>query len=175
MKMKKYNIALVFNQEVETQIIGYAKKLYNHIPSKLSLGQNSLPHMTLIQFTAEESVKKTVWADFRGLALETPILTLSGVTILPSSGGGAWIEISVLKSDELLKLQQSIISCLPSIITPDNDTGDKYRPHITIAHLSESRETIAVPVEYKPLRLNNLESKLAIGVGTNFDPCIEVL
>ena len=173
--MHKFNIGLIFNKEVTSQIIEYAQKLYNQIPSKLSLGKNSLPHMTIIQFTAEESAKTSIWTECKKLVIDNPSIILSGLTVLPSSSGGAWLEISVLKNDELLKLQQNIISCLPSSLSPDNDTGDKYRPHITIAHIAEGHKTLPGPLEYIPLRLSNVESKLAIGVGTNFDPCLEVL
>jgi len=173
--MQKFNIALVFEQEVSSQIIEYAEQLYKDVPSQFSLGRSSIPHMTIIQFTAEESVKNLLWKECNKLRINTPNLILSGLTVLPSSSGGAWIEISVLKSNELLNMQHSVASLLPTSIKPDNDVGDKYRPHITVAHLTESRATVNIPLKYSPLRLSDIESKLALGVGINFDPCLEIL
>jgi len=173
--MQQFNIGLVFDQKVTSQVIEYAEKLYQQVPSKIFLGRNSMPHLTVIQFTSEESEKDYIWSKCKKMSIDKPTIILSGLTILPSSNGGAWIETSILKSAELLKIHELIITCLPSNLTPDNDTGDKYRPHITVARVSKPIKTISVPIEYNLLRLNNVKCRLAIGIGTSFEPCLEII
>lgn len=167
--MKKFNIALTFEKEVSQSIINYAKELYNSIESDVILGMNSNPHMTIGQFSVEDIDAKLIWDNYKLFTKELPKINFAGITILPSSSGGAWIEISVLKSEALLILQNNLISAVRPYGELTNDTGDKYRPHITIAHTTTGNEFLKFPFEYKALRLKSVITSLGIGLGTNFE------
>jgi 2'-5' RNA ligase len=167
--MKKFNIALTFEKEVADSITSYAKELCKNMDSDVLLGTNSNPHMTIGQFSVEDSVAKQVWEKYKSSSIELPKINLAGITILPSSSGGAWIEVSVLKSEALLKLQNDLIKVLKPFGVLTNDTGDNYRPHITVAHTITGSEFSNFPFEYKTLRLKSVITSLGIGLGTNFE------
>jgi len=166
--MKKFNIALTFNNQVASSIINYSQKINKKIDSDVTLGLDSNPHMTIGQFTIEEDKVDKLWKEYSSIIKELPKITLSGITVLPSSSGGAWIEISILKSQELLNLQEKLIKTLKPFCKLTNDIGDKYRPHITIAHLTTGNKISNFIFDYDPLRLKNVETKLGLGLGTDF-------
>lgn len=167
--MKRYNIALVFNNEVSDKIISYATSLYKIMESDVILGKNSQPHMTIAQFEVDQERAKNIWDSCIPSIIETPQLNFSGLTVLPSSKGGAWIEISVLKSKSLLILQDTVKKIIDPFTELKNDFGDSYRPHVTIAHTTTGNSFNAFPFAYEPLRLKSVNTQLAIGLGTLFD------
>lgn len=166
--MKKFNIALTFDKEIAEIINDYAEELYKILNSDVLLGKNSTPHLTIGQFSIDDSEAKKVWEEYKSLTIELPRINLAGITILPSSSGGAWIEISVLKSDVLQKLQSNLIHTLRPYGILTNDVGDNYRPHITVAHTNSGSEFLHFPFQYKVLRLKSVNTSLGIGLGTNF-------
>lgn len=167
--MKKFNIALTFDKDISQGIIDYSRELYKILDSDVILGENSTPHMTIGQFSVDDATASKVWGNYKSMAKELPKINLAGLTILPSRSAGAWIEISVLKSKELLKLQEDLINILLPFGTLTNDTGDNYRPHITVAHTITGTEFMKFPFEYKTLRLKSVATELGIGLGTNFE------
>lgn len=167
--MERYNIALVFGQEVSEKIVSYARDLYRLIPSDVVLGENSRPHMTIAQFELQQDQAKEIWEYCESSVVETPALNFSGLTILPSSKGGAWLEISVLKSHELLVIQDKMKRIIETYAVLKNDSGDDYRPHVTIAHTTTGNSFSNLPYSYEPVRLESVHTKLAIGLGTAFD------
>jgi 2'-5' RNA ligase len=166
--MKQYNIALTFDEETSQSIIGYAKKLYKILDSDVLLGTNSNPHITIGQFSVADETAKKVWEKYKAIPKKCPKIDLAGLTILPWSNGGAWIVISVLKSQALLKLHEDLIQTLLPFGVLTNDSGDSYKPHITIAHTATAHEIDKVLVEFKTLRLRSISTELGIGFGTNF-------
>lgn len=167
--MRKFNIGLTFENEISSGIIDYAKKLYKIMDSDVILGTNSVPHVTIGQFSIKDSEAKRIWQRYKAIIFDLPKITFSGITILPSSSGGAWIEISILKNQSLLKLQDDLIKILSPFGNLTNGTGDQYRPHVTLAHTTSGNEFYNFPFEYKTLRLKNLSTELGIGLGTNFE------
>lgn len=170
--MRKFNIALTFDNDISKSIIEYAKELYNVLDSDVLLGTNSIPHVTIGQFSIEDKEAKRVWQRYKSIIIYSPKINFAGITILPSSSGGAWIEISVLKSQSLLKLQDDLMKILSPFGKLANDIGDNYRPHITIAHTITGNEFNKFPLEYKTLRLKSVSTELGIGLGTNFEDLI---
>jgi len=166
--MNKYNIGLVFNEEYDKLITDYATKLYSSIDSDIKLGVNFTPHVTISQFELDPSLIEKVWNKFSKISLSAPKITLAGLTILPSSNGGAWIEVQVLKSLELLNIQNSLIEVLSPYCDPTSAVGDKYRPHITLAHMKSGDSISDLHLDYASLREKNLKTELDIGLGINF-------
>jgi len=167
--MKRFNIALTFESSVNELIVDYAKVLYKTIDSDVLLEINSRPHLTIGQFMADDNTAMTLWNKFKKSCKVLPNITLSGFTILPSSKGGAWFEITVLKSNELQLLQNSLISILHPKIELINDVNDYYRPHITIAHSISGNQLDLLPLNYQAVRMKDISTSLEIGLGTNFE------
>ena len=172
LKMELSNIALIFDQERAVSIESYATKLTENFESGVKIGRNSTPHLTILQFEGYQDLRDEVW-DYCKETFQLPlVIEFAGLTVLPSSSGGAWIEISVLKSTALAQIQQDILTRFSNVLIPKNAVGDSYRPHVTVAHLAQPLPSVLVPLEYEPVRANQVEAKIALGVGTNFYPCI---
>lgn len=167
--MDIYNIALVFEEGYKQKIIQYAKRLYREVESEVRLGVNARPHLTVAQFKASAQGSIAIWEEFKMLAIPAPKLSLSGITILPSSNGGAWVEISVLKTRELLEIQECLLSILPSEDVVISGVGDNYRPHITIAHILTGNKLSGLEFDYEAMRAKNLITCYDIGLGQNFN------
>lgn len=168
--MNKYNIALTFNKEVSRKINTYSQLLCSNIESDFILGENATPHMTVAQFEVSDLHAKEIWNSCLKLKNTTPVIHFSGITILPSSNGGAWIEISVLKGKELLILQENVKNIINLYGSLKNDFGDMYRPHITVAHATKGNLIAKFPFTYDPLRLNSVQTHFEIGLGIRFEP-----
>ena len=96
-------------------------------------------------------------------------VNFSGLTLLPSSSGKIWVEIQVLKSQEILGLQSRLLK-LRGIKGNKifNAVGDKYRPHVTINLFAENPKK-SIPLPYSPLRNTNVLAKASLGfVGENY-------
>ena len=167
--MKRFNIALTFEKSVNELITDYAKELYKTIDSDVILGTNSNPHLTIGQFMADKYTAMVKWSEFKKASIVLPKITLSGFTILPSSKGGAWFEITVLKSNALQLLQNSLITILKPEIKLINDIYDYYRPHITIAHSNTGNGIANLPFNYQAVRMKDITTSVEIGLGTNFE------
>ena len=168
--MKQFNIALTMDEETTQSIVSYAKVLYETLDTDVVLGKNSTPHLTIGQFSVDDESAKRVWERYKTNVTELPQINLAGITILPSrSIAGAWIEISVLKSQELSRLQEDLIRILHPFGVLTNDTGDDYRPHITVAHTTSNTEFAKFPYKYNILRLQSVKTALGIGLGTYFE------
>lgn len=168
--MQLYNIALVFDNKVSDMIISYATKLYEIMNSDVILGRNSHPHMTIAQFEVEKNQAKEIWDSCTSSLKDTPDLTFSGLTILPSSKGGAWLEISILKSNSLLAVQDTLKTIIEPYGSLSNASADAYRPHVTLAHTTSANSLNSLCFSYEPLRLKSVKTALDIGIGTLFDP-----
>ncbi|WP_020586337.1 2'-5' RNA ligase family protein [Desulfobacter curvatus] len=168
--MQRFNIALIFNNDVSEKIAKYSQLLCKDIHSDFVVGKNAIPHMTVAQFDIDPSMINEIWKPCMLKISKTPELYFSGITILPSSNGGAWIEISVLKGQELLNLQRTIINIIEPFSSIKNDTYDMYRPHITVAHTTKGNSINNFPFSYEPIRLKSVETTLGIGLGITFDP-----
>ena len=68
---KKYNLALIpLSQSVE--VVSFAKK-FADLADKYLLGENSLPHVTIYQFEAEEKEIDDIWRRVSEVWKESPI------------------------------------------------------------------------------------------------------
>jgi len=118
------NIAIFFDKETEREIVSYS--------NKLGIKLKFRPHITLVKFEGEEPSKELM----KKIIDRKIKLTFAGLTIVPSHNR-VWIEISVLKSKELIELQKEILDVVK--IKPRNEIGDNYRPHITLANINENK------------------------------------
>jgi len=166
--VERFNLALIFDDDFSKRIINYAQRLNQSGRSKLQLGQSSRPHLTIIQFDSSQEKAKKLWTAVSGMKKEAISIYAAGLTFLPSSGGGAWIEIAILKSKALLDLQEFSIATLPDVKLV-SDVRDAYRPHITLARFIEGEIPMGFPLDYEVLRASGVLAYPAIGRGTHFE------
>src|SRR5690242_826686 len=107
-----YNFGLLFDYDDNDAFINYSKDLNRTLPSDFRLGDRSLPHLTVLQFEAEQYMLPSLWDNIRSIGDSPLPLSLAGLTFLPSKEGHLWIEIAVLKSERLQELQDIVVSCV---------------------------------------------------------------
>ena len=144
----KYNFELIFKKDVQDKIQVYTDKINNVLNAEYKLKEN--PHITLVKFETDEELSKEyreeISAKFEELEIE-----FSGLKLLPSKGGGTWIEISVLQSENLRQLVRKFCDLFPNIkiLSPGEN---RFRPHLTICKLKDKTEINIAELSYDLLR-----------------------
>lgn len=123
-----FNISLFFDNQTQKEIISYSEKLGRKLEIR--------PHLTLVKFEMVE-LSKDIIEKMNQFSKKKIKLKFSGLNIT-NEHNNIWIEISVLKSKELIDLQKEISETMK--IKPRNGIGDDYRPHITLANMEENKE-----------------------------------
>jgi len=148
----KYNIALLFDKEINKQIIKYAQKINKNFDTTSELDDKSIPHITIFKFEAEEFKEKLFFKPFN--------VTFSGLTLLPSKDGETWVEISVLKNKYFTEVLEKL-SKLKNIKTL-NEIGNNFRPHITLSKI-KNKEINIKDLNYPLLRKKQVQGNLCLG------------
>ena len=103
-------------------------------PSTYILGVNSLPHVSVFQFNAENNQVEDIWNAIKDININFT-LSLSEYYCNKSSSTEfySWIGIgvSINKSSQLLSLQQELIETLANVEIR-NAHGDNFFPHFTL-------------------------------------------
>lgn len=131
-RMKEYSLSLIFEKSIEKNIKDLSKKI--KFKNAEPFDNKSVPHCTLVKWKAtsitDEQMKKLN-------QLIRPVeVIFSGITVLPSrnneKNGGYWLEISILKTDQISDLVKKIVQIIgkENVL---NEIGDLLRPHVTIS------------------------------------------
>jgi len=143
------------------KIIDYSRLVNSKILSTYKLNDNSLPHITILQFIMEESKEYEIVHKLFKLSFKKIFVNFYGASFLPSKDRKTvWIEISVERNNELIKLQNKVLQVLkPKKIL--NSLGNKFRPHITISRC-----------DIKQIPVNILDNKILIKQRLTCNPCL---
>ena len=167
----KINIALIFEDNVSTQLETYSQTLGGIYNSNYTLGVNSIPHITVVQTECKTDDLGSIWDDINQNITGTISVDFSGLCLFPSSSSEVWFEIPTLKSVHLSQLQNQLLD-LKTLKDRKifNGLYDLYRPHITVGLISNFNEVEKViPTPYDLLRKKQVTTFLSIGsVGENF-------
>ena len=153
--MLTYNFSLVFDKDTEDQIREYANKINPSLNTKFDLTAESIPHISLIKFNTTDELNSTTIKQIENLCPKELDVTFSGLTLLPSHNAGTWIEISVLKTNNLIKLQKQAELLLPNAQIL-NQIGDMYRPHITLSKTTYTNNLTISNLDSVLLRKKNI-------------------
>ncbi len=129
-----FNVALVFEDSIEKRIIALSNAITAAQKSSGVLGRETPPHLTLVQFEGHHETVNSCWRSIASCFPRSVELHFSGLTFLPSTSGGTWIEISVQRSILLENLQRRVLQVISPLI-PLNKVGERYRPHVTLAKI----------------------------------------
>lgn len=168
-----FNICLVPSDSFAQELIEYSNLLSARSESRFVLGQASIPHATVLQFSTKESPIAVIDSFNKLLVTKKLSLDLAGLTLLPGDDGDLWCEIAVLKSSALQSLQSGVIAEMqPSILEIKNAVHDKFRPHFTVAlgKISDLNSALHPSLLPKQLiRASGVDCVLRVGVsGENF-------
>jgi 2'-5' RNA ligase len=128
----------------------FAQKHFSAVSQGYIIGKDSHPHITLAQFMGSESdLEASIIYLKTYTSCASPKPAIKGISFLkdPKASDIWWAECFIARTEALMSLQRNIESFLRERnITLINDTGDLYRPHLTLARIKEPLPTINLSV-----------------------------
>lgn len=161
------SVVLLPTEQDGEQLIELSNKINESAESLIKLGENFLPHITLVQFKAPPEETKNLWAEVQNLKRNVTSITSAGLSFVPDSRSDLmWVELSFLKSDLLRELQAEILgTAFAQKFGQNRGIADEYRPHCTLA-LLKNRTIPQLNIEGLRALKKNYES-LTLAVGIN--------
>lgn len=156
-----YNIALIFDKKTNKQIYQFYAKFKNKLNLCFGLKKDSIPHITIVKFGSKFELSKL---ELKNLLKKINNLKIdfSGVTFLPTSPKGCWIEISILKNQQLINIQKNLIKKLDKYEIKSG-IEDRFRPHVTLAKTNDYKIKLK-DLDYSILRKKQVNAKTVIGL-----------
>lgn len=162
------NFGLLFDEEHNRVFTEYSRSMTSDLKTDFTLGDKSLPHLTVLQYESEERDLMPMWDQLSVLLTKPLLLDLAGLTLLPSKDGHVWVEISVLKKENLALLQARALSIIGDRKV-HSGVRDSYRPHITIARVLDCCKFPPVYLDDLVIRRRNVVGRLSLGLsGPNY-------
>ena len=146
-----------------------AQQLFQPVSHAYLLSEHSLPHVTICQFDcASDDEAHSLWNQIEKLILPFPI-QFTGMSFIKGWGIHEeyyWAELSVARDHPLIEAHQKTAHFLQSKgYSCINDTGNLYRPHLTLARIklpsfipSWSDAILKVPTSYFQYSLGRADS-----------------
>jgi len=157
-----YNIVLTFNKETNKEIYDLYTKIKDNLNIEFGLKETSILHITILKFESENKLNKSEIDTILQNVNINLTVDFSGLTLLPSSSQGCWIELSTLKNKQLIEIQNELIKKL-SKFKIKSGTEDNFRPHITFVKTINNNIKIK-NIDYSILRKKQVKTKLEIGL-----------
>lgn len=131
--LSKFNIALVPIKPHQAQFTNQATHGFSIKTAEYLLGENSLPHISLCHFEAEEMDIANIVEKVKELAISTVHLTFSAQRSKtypdhPLWGKWSWVSLIPNKLEQLKALHLQIAQ----IVKPLNASFNDYDPHMTL-------------------------------------------
>ena len=165
---KIFNLCLLFDTETSALFESYSRYLARSLTSDFTLGPESLAHLTIVQFEADEQTAKNAFDKLRMNTVSNNEVSLVGITLIPTKENYVWIEINALKTENLFSLHKKAIDVVAGSKI-HSGIGDSYRPHVTVARLVDSHAMPQFNLDEKTLRRKHVPCRLALGLsGANF-------
>lgn len=135
-----YMIALIPPPAMIQMYTRVAQKLFSSISDNYLLSEHSSPHITVCQFEcAQQQIAQAIWSEVTSQATHTLPIRFRGVSFikgLEAHQGFYWAELAVARDEELMKIHNDTVVTLQTHgLTPMNEMGDLYRPHLTLARI----------------------------------------
>ena len=162
-----YSLALFFEESVVKQILEYSKKVSKSFGKPYYPRDGEwIPHITLLRWESKKELPSKQVKKIIRLSRKPLNVTFSGLTLLPSNNKawGVWVEISVLKSKELLELQQKLLQQLRGVKIVSN-VGDRFRPHVTLNRIKNEKNRCIAELDIKLLRRKEVRVFPKLGMG----------
>lgn len=145
--IKKYNIAYIPVSHIAT-IINLARH-FSPIADRYLLGEHSLPHVTLYQFTMDDSEIENVWEKITFAFNETHIkLTFDEFSCITFDHETYWASLLPNNYDVLIKMHHLVANILKMPI------NNAYDPHMTLMNTKNKKyesEVEKLKAKYVPV------------------------
>jgi 2'-5' RNA ligase len=140
--MPRYNLAYCPTDDsfAETCISFAYSELRDLADGFILNAQNSLPHVTLMQFQAEEEQIDLLWRQATALCKTQYNVNLESMGLRNSfRTGHVWVELNIIHEPVLLEMQNNVAIALKAsgaeLLTP---FGQGYHPHLSLARLKQA-------------------------------------
>jgi 2'-5' RNA ligase len=168
--INRYNLAFIPTTEKDN-IIKLAQN-FSAISDQYMLGEKSFPHVTLYQFTAQESDISGIWESVRKSLDTQPITFVFEKFSCITVGDKSWVSL-LPDQNEVLQQMYNIVS--ERVKSPVKKTFNYYDPHMTLISTKEAKfeETAnKVAESYKPIKDDFV---LSLGKSDDLGQLIEVI
>jgi len=152
-----YNIGLQIEDSTGGDLEKYSAELDRLYSSRFVLGRDSIPHVTLVQAQTEMEPQK-FWEMFAARGKQAVKLTMAGICVLPTEGEDIWLEVPVLRSQNLEMLHKQAVDLAEQVGARIlSGVGDAYRPHVTVGLINRTslQQIFSTPVN--PLRTDGVK------------------
>ena len=168
----RYIIALLpTNQNL---FIEEAQKQFGTNYESYLLSQNSLPHITLGSFDLEDNnqnVIENIWQETKSQITALPKIRFLGFGLSRKLKIFWNVSLTVARDTQLVELHNQVAKILRKYnLKAVNETGDLYRPHLTLARIKELNIT-----NFNDKILEPTECNLVIGQGDINGQLLKVL
>lgn len=135
----RYNIALIPVTQGR-QVVELSRK-FKDIADQYLLGENSLPHVTMHQFLADENEIEDIWVKTcDALDQKTIDLTFKEFSCLTFNNSIFWVSLLPDQGDKLAEMNRIVSDIIKN---PASKSKSDYDPHMTLINTKNS--------EYKQL------------------------
>ena len=126
-----FNFGLLFDDSFSRSLVSASQLFSKHKVLEYSLGENSLPHVTILQFPAPLSEGENIWRKLSAPAMPNIEIHFHGLAFDRwRNWDGIWLRIKHCpKLREAQKQAAQILGNLEYV----NSLGDAYEPHATLA------------------------------------------
>ncbi|MDR3477157.1 MAG: 2'-5' RNA ligase family protein [Gammaproteobacteria bacterium] len=166
----RYNIALIPTAKSEA-VVRFAKT-FSAFSDRYQLGLQSLPHVTLCQFAAEESELLSLWREVsRKIKPKTVRLHFNEISGTRSSRA-FWVSLLPDKAETLTKMHYAIADIIRH---PLNHSYENYFPHMSLINSQDEKVMDAIKkaeMAYAPIEDDFI---LSLGRSDKVGQYIEVI
>jgi 2'-5' RNA ligase len=138
LEAERYSFALIPSKEHAKQYVVFATTFFKSYSHNYFLSENSLPHITLCQFETTKDELCRIKNSYDRTIFKKHAVDFTGLSFIEGAGdfeGVRWIELAVKRDKKLMDLQKECIDFLDARdISPLNEVGVSYRPHLTLAN-----------------------------------------
>ncbi len=156
-----FNLGLLFDPQTEKRITSYSQELAQIQNGPYTLGLNSRPHISVLQFQAPLEEADKIWQKVEDLAKQELQVDFKGMAWDHWYDFDVWW-IKVLKSQKLSQLQAEAIKRLNGY-NFINNLHDRYEPHSTLLAYAQVSRFPAFRPDSELTYFQNLKVHLSLG------------
>ncbi len=136
----RFILALIPPKETVAAFIQAAQMLFASDNDGYLLSETSLPHVTVCQFECDsEQEARAIWQRVDSLNIQPIPLRFTGVSFVKGTGlhkEAYWTELSIARNENVMRIHRIASEIVRAQgFHSLNDSGDLYRPHLTLARI----------------------------------------
>jgi 2'-5' RNA ligase len=129
---------LTFEGGLADVLTAYSRRLSLGLSTDYVLSPESFPHVTVVKFDQPPVKAPQAWQLLEPRLPKRISIRFKGLSISPGRGGDIWIHLNVVRTAELVLLQEIAAKTLKEF-APRTAIGDLWWPHVTLLHSLDGR------------------------------------